>query len=127
MVRTDQQLPPGFDDASSAGFVKKVQIDDMSSQGSYLKKNKMVHNFDDQQSTGSYMQKGYTGAGDGKDLFNADDDDQSDVQLERGSIYASAQLMDSENANSKSKQVKPIQSNPNTADIEDHEFDIEAK
>lgn len=42
MMRTDQKLPPGFDDGSSdGGFIRKVDINDMSSQGSFLKKRKM--------------------------------------------------------------------------------------
>ena len=46
MVRGDAKLPPGFDDMSSqgGGNIRRVVIDDLSSQGSYLKK---VRGFDD--------------------------------------------------------------------------------
>ena len=89
MVKQDSKLPPGFDDQSSQGFIRKVNIDDMESQGSYLKRKKNVNGFDDMQSQGSYMVRGYNGPADGQQLFNADDDDQSDIELERGSLYSS--------------------------------------
>lgn len=85
MVRGDATLPPGFDDQSSQGFVRKVVIDDLSSQGSYLKK---VRGFDDMESQGSYMMRGPNAPAEGKAIFN-DDDDESEVQMERGSIYSS--------------------------------------
>lgn len=121
MMKNDKNLPPGFDDESSqGGFIRKVAIDDMSSQGSYLKRKKN-NGFDDMQSEGSYMVRGYNGPADGQDLFNADDDDQSDIQLARGSLYESpADVMhgkDLDNSN-KLKIVNSIQENANDDEVE---------
>lgn len=43
--------------------MRKVVIDDLSSQGSYLKK---VRGFDDMESQGSYMVRGANAPADGK-------------------------------------------------------------
>ena len=36
------------------------------------------------------LRGGNNGPADGKDIFAGDDDDQSDIQLDRGSIYSAA-------------------------------------
>ena len=91
MVRDNERLPPGFDDDdSSQGQVRRVVIDDMSSQGSYLKK---VNGFDDMQSQGSYMVRGANGPKDGAHIYNADDDESVNM-LRQSEFSEQGKIMD---------------------------------
>jgi len=94
MIRQDskqnQNLPAGFDDQSSQGvYQRKVLVDDISSQGSYMVRavDKVrggnVNTFDDMTSQGSYMVRGYNGGANGGALFNADDDQSEGVEILR--------------------------------------------
>lgn len=117
IMKVNSNVPPGFDDMSSqGGFIKKVQIDDMSSQGSYLRRGKAV-DIDDQQSMESFMVKADSNIVNDKQLFNTNDDNQSDIILERGSMYES-QLNNAEGSEikknepirqSQSAQIKPLE------------------